>query len=265
MTGRSQSATTADHVSEAQLTTLRQRREDAESRLASLTAANATQQQMRGRFGKPEDVALIEEVRRLEHQRSALRLSRVEAVSKVAASQQAVATAAAALDQSESREKDLEIKAAEAEAALAKEVAFRTTTAKLPRQRVSSKREVGVLVGNGRLYCWHRYGPDGEQLEVNTDDLKIRGDKGAVVKAELKPNGGVPIAEGADADRQMRDKLSSFDPKRMYIAVAIWEDSFAQFQHLKKTLVDLGFEYRLIPLEETGAIYEHSGSGGNVQ
>jgi hypothetical protein len=178
---------------------------------------------------------------------------------------QAVEAAASAKSQSDSQVKELELKLAAAEAALEKEIASRTTAAKLPRQRVSSKREVGVLVGNGRLYIWHRYSPSGERMGINTDDVTIVDDKGEVMKTTLKRNGGAPIGAGADAERDIRAKLNGFDPKTMYIAVAIWEDSFGQFQHLKKVLVDLGFEYRLIPLEEDDSISDHGGSDRQVQ
>ena len=60
-------------------------------------------------------------------------------------------------------------------------------------------------------------------------------------------------------------KLTEFDNRRYYLALVVWGDSFDVFQLLKNLVVNLGFEYRLMPVAAGEGILDRGGSERRVQ
>lgn len=129
------------------------------------------------------------------------------------------------------------------------------------------KGEVAVVVRYGRVYVWHRYGRFGLRLGLNTDDFVVIDEdevSGAII-TQPKPTAGIPLDDTEVTQRNVRARLGSFSPDDTIIAVVVRPDSFGQFQYLRDTLIEMGFEYRLMPAAEGEAIVDRGGSGGKVQ
>jgi len=265
MSGRSNSSTTAPDVSSADLAALEQRHTEVSSALESLQAAAAEQRALADQFAKPENVRLLNDLRSLEDRRDSLRSRRSASVSHIGQLQQRIEGTNADLRGLDAKLADLHLRVENAERSLKDEIAKRTTAAQLPRQHATVKREVGILVRYGRLYLWHRYDGQGNRMGVNTDDMVVVKDHGSYLETTPKPFAGVPLDIATDQGNQIRLKLSIFDPRTVYVAVVIWDDSFEQFQSLKKVLIERGFEYRLMPISEGESVRDHGGTGRNVQ
>jgi hypothetical protein len=136
------------------------------------------------------------------------------------------------------------------------EVQSRTTTAKLPRLHETAKIEIAVVLRFGRLYFIHRYDAALTGREVNTDDMVIVDNGADGIVATPKPYRGTPVDNGELIRATIRDQLRRFPAQTTYLAIAVWDDSFDQFIELKNALVELGYEYRVIPLLQGQAISE---------
>lgn len=129
------------------------------------------------------------------------------------------------------------------------------------------KGEVSVIVRYGRLYIWHRYDHLGLRRGLNTDEFVVIGEdeeSGALI-TQPKPTAGIPLDDSEMTRQAIRARLAPFSPSREYITVVVRSDSFGQFQHLRDMLIELGFEYRLMPATVGTAIVDRGGSGGKVQ
>jgi hypothetical protein len=136
------------------------------------------------------------------------------------------------------------------------EVRKRTRMALLPALRVTSKREFAVVLRYGRLYFLHASELDMQLGVLNYDDFIVLENDKSTVRITPKPYAGSVIDDSEGVDDLLAMKLTHMDPKESYLAIAVWEDSFADFAHLRNALVELGWEYRLIPLEQSGFISE---------
>ncbi|MBI2826549.1 MAG: hypothetical protein HYX69_17900 [Planctomycetia bacterium] len=265
MTGGARSKTAEPTLSAAELADLRRQHAEALRHLETVQAAIDKQRDLLDQFATAENVDLLRELQALEQTRESLRSHRAATISQIAEAQASVDAVESDLAELDQHQKELEQQVAVAERLLQAEVASRTTAARLPRQHATGKQEVGVLVRYGRLYLWHKYDSHGLRLGLNFDDMVVVKEHGTRLETAPKPFAGVVLEKGVDAERRIREKLSGFDPRTMYVAVVIWEDSFAQFQILKNVLVERGLEYRLMPTEEGTEISDHGGTGSRVQ
>lgn len=80
-----------------------------------------------------------------------------------------------------------------------------------------------------------------------------------------KANRGLAIDDQPGSRERLRRDLGRFNPDSAYLAIIVSKDSFSEFQHVKSLAVELGFEYRIIPLEWEERIPLQGGAGGDVQ
>jgi hypothetical protein len=71
-----------------------------------------------------------------------------------------------------------------------------------------------------------------------------------------KPYAGIKIEDNEEFRRKLSLALKPYNNKQYYLALGVWEDSFKEFAYLKAALIDAGFQYRLIPIQEGGSIVE---------
>lgn len=159
----------------------------------------------------------------------------------------------------ESLDRDLEEsnrRLAALRSSLEREIESRTTTARLPRARRTFKTETVVIVRYGRLYVPYLTASDRFEGRLNGADVILVREGNSELHITPKPYAGVPLTDANTIRSALSRKLSAYDPKRFYLCVAIWDDSFAQFELLKETLLAMDYEYRLIPVSEGEHITE---------
>ena len=215
-------------------------------------------------FATPDTSAAIEELRKLRDVRDAVLAERGRLAVKIAKLQEKSKKREADETQLKTQLEAARSEATASERALQAEVAKRTQVARLPRIHQSSKHEVPVAIAHGRLYFIFKHDADGSSLGLNTDEIDVGG--GLLGKQVApKPKRGLAIRNQANSREQLRGVLRCFDRDEDYLALAVWAGSFDTFQHVKAIAVELGFDYRLIPLEQGDKISLGGGAGGDVQ
>jgi hypothetical protein len=142
----------------------------------------------------------------------------------------------------------------------------RVQEARLPVIRTAvNKQEIGLVLRYGRLYIWHKYGQGHQRLGLNTDDFVVISENGEGLVTRPKPTAGVLLDESAESQTAVRRVLGRFDPRTCYFAIIARPDSYGVFHHLRDQALELGFEYRLIPVGANDPISDRGGSGGSVQ
>jgi hypothetical protein len=243
---------------------LEKQQADTTTRLESLRQAAAGQERIAEQFATPDMAKALTAYRELREERDGLISNRASRLAQIARSQGEI------LHLME-RQKSLDeamvaagTRVREAEVAIRSELGTRAQTARLPRLRMTNKREIGLIVRYGRVYFWHRYDRFGNRLGLNTDEFVIVEDHGPDLETIPKPYAGLPIGD-LHARTALAVQLREFDNRRHYLALVVWEDSFDVFQLLKKVVVDLGFEYRLMPVAAGECILDRGGSERRVQ
>ena len=127
------------------------------------------------------------------------------------------------------------------------------------------KQEIALVLRYGRLYVWHKYGLGSVRLGLNTDDFVVLSGDSDGLSTRPKPTAGVALDETAASQEAVRQVLRRFDKNTCYLAVVARPDSYAAFRHLRDRAIELGFEYRLMPVETDTPITDRGSSGGPVQ
>ncbi|PQO28217.1 hypothetical protein [Blastopirellula marina] len=127
------------------------------------------------------------------------------------------------------------------------------------------KSEVGVILRYGRMYVWHRYNRAGTRLGLNTDEFVVVGKEGNSMITQPIPTAGIPLREDSFSRGKLQERLRQFSPRSNIIAVIVRPDSYRQFSILRDVLLNEGFEYRLMPMNEKAEVADRGGLGGKVQ
>jgi hypothetical protein len=129
-------------------------------------------------------------------------------------------------------------------------------TAGLPALKPTTKHQVSIYVRFGRVFITHvwrngqRLGPNPAQFVILPGDPPV---------AQPKPTTGIPIQRRTIA-ATIRGLLADFPPDRWTVAVIVFDDSFSEFQWVKKAVVDAGYQYLPIPLSPGKGVYDSGGS-----
>lgn len=129
-------------------------------------------------------------------------------------------------------------------------------TAGLPTLRPTTKRQVSLYVRFGRIFMTHRW-RNGERLGPNPDQFVIL--PGNPPVAQPKPATGTPV-DRRTITATVRGLLSAFPPSDWSVAVIVFDDSFTEFQWVKKAIVEAGYQYLPIPLSPGEGVYDSGGS-----
>lgn len=132
-------------------------------------------------------------------------------------------------------------------------------TARLPELATTKKDQFSLLLKYGRLYVMHSWDNAGTRLGPNPDHFVIAARPDGRQSAKARPDAG-HIADGATTTPVLREILKHFPPKEWVIAVVVNEDSFAQFQTVKESLVELGYQYEPVPVRTDGGVWDQGGS-----
>ena len=142
----------------------------------------------------------------------------------------------------------------------------RVEEVRLPVVRTATGRqEIGIVLRYGRLYVWHKYGRGYERLGLNTDDFVVVSKEREGLVTRPNPLAGVSLDESPASHEAIRRVLRRFNPQSCYFAIIARPDSYGVFRHLRDRVIELGFEYRLIPVGADDPVSDRGGTGGRVQ
>ncbi len=143
-----------------------------------------------------------------------------------------------------------------------KRVALKTIEEKSSRNitfsmlRNASTTEVVVMLRYGKLYRCHI---NSGSNDINLEDIE-RTFWGTVLP---KPSGGLVVTPNVLNDTIART-LQSFPPDRYHVTIAVWDDSFANFNALRNALVATGYQYKTVPCTDD-TVLKMSGGDSLVQ
>lgn len=232
-----------------------------ETRLQVLTQTLEQQQQMERNFSDPIATDLANALRELLKQQNALRgieqdlreknrqlserLVNLES-QKVSGKEDAIALAAVL---------------AAAQSELKNEQDFRTRTMDLPKEEFTSKSMMVAFAKENQLYLPDA-GLGGPNFQLNTHQFeKCSVADADLVLADLTAV-RIKAGNGHSIDKTtIQTVLSRYSSDRYYLTLVCAPDTFENFSILRETLVELGFEHRIMPHVSPPPVYETRGSG----
>ncbi len=236
-----------------EMLSLKRRLSTLQQELATLRTMARQQEDLRDMIVSPELEALAEQLKVSEETSRELVSRANRVLLDTCESQAEVNRIATALKGTADGLRKAKEELARVETELRGEIQARTRTAKLPVPRDTFKDEVALFLKEGRLTCYAKVGPGGG-LTPNTQECEEKADRKGRY-AEPRDGAGTPVDLGGGAAERLSAQLAHYDPDRCYLAVAVWPDSFAHFGVVRNLMVQLHFEYRLIPMEKDARIY----------
>lgn len=242
-------------ISEAELRSLETKLSSTVATLDTLARAVEAQDANCLTLAPPDTKHQLEEMQRLRIQRDQLVRERLAALEKISSTQADIRHIQKEISQLDEDLKKATQEQASTLMALKSEIQSRTQTARLPSARSTYKNEVALILRYGHLYVLHRYDANGYR-QLNTDDMVVISEGASETQVTPKPYAGIAVSDASQAKVALAGPLGRFDPQTEYFAIGVWRDSFDQFVYLKHVLVQLGFNYRLLPIKEGGKIIE---------
>ncbi|MEX2171733.1 MAG: hypothetical protein WD851_20610 [Pirellulales bacterium] len=240
-----------------QLTNLQNNRSELQSQVDA--------RELSEKLSDPELVELVRELEARRGVRDELAKERTELLAVVSETQTKSNEIVAELAELDGKLKQSEVEREAAERELNEQKAKRRVTSPFPRERGATKTEYAFVVRYDRLYEPRVRDALGMRGEPNTEDFVVHGEEDGYLAMSPKPYRGIPLLNGEDLSQAAANKLSSISSDRYYVCLAIWDDSFAGFQAVRSFLVANGYEYRLIVLNEEGAMAEGNVPNPKVQ
>jgi hypothetical protein len=141
----------------------------------------------------------------------------------------------------------------------------RSQDAPVPKVRETDRiAGIPVIIKHQRLYFVKDYSRGATFARLNMADFLLVEESSSKTVLSPNPTKGNLITNGDLLDKHLRQKLALVDLDRMYIDVAVWNDSFKEFQIAKTVFIKMGIPYRILMLDENGTM--HFGeSDGEVQ
>lgn len=233
------------------------------ARLESLRQTRLQQGALTTDAFSPTRRALMDRFREASVSNQRLRQQKSRLTDEIAEARKATDASRNDLRRLESEVADAHEKAVAIEQRLQKEFKQRERIAALPVERATSKAEVAAIVRYQRLYMVHQYDDQFNPIGYNEKDFVLVEEKSTHVTITPKVYGGLPL-DAASAREDLITRLRGFAPERHYIAVFVFDDSFEIFEMVKRVIVELGFEYRLVPMA-TGEILSEGSVDSRVQ
>lgn len=264
MTSKNQLVEAAAPISESTQLELEKKHAELEGAIETLKLAGASLE-VPDKLDETELAELMQELKVKQQDRHELIERQLKTFSTIATHQAQINLTNKELAALDERDRSLAKKLKDAEVALKAETESKSRKVEYAKSHRSSKAEIQTDMRFGRFYIWHRYGPTGQRLGLNTDDYVVLDDTGTAIRTTQNPAAGTVVVDDTKSKNQIISRLSAFNPSRHYICVVVWPDSFDTFQILKKLLVERGFEYRLIPAKNGDSFVDRGGGGSDIQ
>jgi len=243
-------------VTSEELAALRNTLNEKTATLRSLSQTLKTQQETLADFKPDPSSPLIDEILELRRNKNSLAQQRIELVTKLSQQGSVNTELDGELQDIDSRHELAQRNEAKLLEELQTEVRKRSRMARLPALRATSKREFAVVMRYGRLYFLHTSELDKQLGVLNYEDFVVLAEEKSTIRITPKPYAGFEVDDSENLDDLLKQKLFNLNSTELYLAVAVWEDSFTDFAHLRNALVELGWEYRLIPIGRYDGITE---------
>ncbi len=141
--------------------------------------------------------------------------------------------------------------------------AEKRVTLRVPRERASSKSQRALLLHGGRLRQLFVYDASGNPIRLNRDEIDVSPLE--TIIAPIRFRGGDPVVDRNTAATSLRRRLGAFSPARHYVLITVWPDSHGSFRLVRDALVEQGYDYQLLLMEEGESVQLGGRSPATVQ
>lgn len=132
---------------------------------------------------------------------------------------------------------------AQAKQNLSESLTSRQQSVEAPSERMTLKSAICLLMRYNRVYLVFR---DDLNQAVNTEHVEDVS-SGKSVTVQTKPAKGWDITSDAGLE-QFTLLLADASPDDRFCSIAVWPDSYGNFEKIKSIMIDRGFNYELLPL-----------------
>jgi hypothetical protein len=132
----------------------------------------------------------------------------------------------------------------------------------LPKAKVSNKTNILLAMRYGKLYLVTDPSQSGADNFFNEHVEKLVDDQG--VRIRPRQEAGWPWSDDQSLSR-LQAAIVDRRPSNFFLTIALWPDSFDSFGKFRQHIVQLGYEYELLPLGDVPSIPVGRGSTPIVQ
>lgn len=232
---------------------LRDQLERTQAALNSLQSAVKQRETLRDRFTSRESVDLARQLQELTGRAETAVALKNEGLEAIASAQKDINETLSKMQQFRQEQERLQAALLDIQSRLDAEIAVRSRTSQLPKQRRTTKTQIPFLIKDGRLHAYASVDPSGRVVH-NERDVKVLMDG---EKSYLEPisGAGLVLNPASEDLSGVETSFAPFDKERYFVALVVWPDSFEHCQLAKTALVRGGFEYQLIPWSGERRLY----------
>jgi hypothetical protein len=221
--------------------------------LDSLRRAVRQTEQLRDRFTDADSQAVIDDLQALQGTTELLHETRDASLGELAETQELINETARETARLRVAMRNARQDLAATQRQLESEVALRSRTSKLPRQKTTTRQQAPFFLKAGRLCSYANVDSRGN-LSRNETEVRLLEEGGKTFAVPVGGAGLMVKPDGSNVDEVTR-RLEPFDESKYFIAIVVWDDSFEQFQIIKDAAVRGNYEYQLIPMSRDEKIY----------
>jgi hypothetical protein len=240
-------------VDHQRLVESRRQLSDMTIKLDSLRRAVRQTEQLRDRFTDAEGQAVIDDLQVLQDTTELLHETRDASLGELAETQELINETARETARLRVAMRNAQQDLAATQRQLESEVALRSRTSKLPRQKTTTRQQAPFFLKAGRLCSYANVDSRGN-LSRNETEVRLLEEGGKTFAVPVGGAGLMVKPDGSNVDEVTR-RLEPFDESKYFIAIVVWDDSFEQFQIIKDAAVRGNYEYQLIPMSRDEKIY----------
>lgn len=126
---------------------------------------------------------------------------------------------------------------------------------------LSMTREAVVMLRYGR---WYLLQTARSPKSLNREDLFILENSRSLTRITPKPHRGNPVTDES-VEKLVGHLKRVFSPKSYHVVIAVWDDSFAEFNQLKDGIKEAGFQYRTLPCDTSTRLTNNAAVDAYVQ
>lgn len=252
-----------EEIKQSELIIAEQIHAENQAEIKRLSRVLAQKEKLHKEFVDPETASLAQNLNQLQVKKKELQKEIQLSLDQIALSQ--IETNKIAQRMKDTRDKTAQARKALAavQEKLRRELITRTRSAKLPQQHSTNKTQVGFFLKQGRLCAIASIDASGN-LSFNNDECKMITDSDNKTYLEPIPTKGRVVNPKGDNLQFISKTFTSFDPRQHFLTIFVSKDSFAHFVTIKDSIVRMGFEYQLVPWNESNKIYYGTTSGQNM-
>jgi hypothetical protein len=222
-------------------------------KLDSLRRAVRQTEELRDRFTDADSQVDIDELQVLQSTTDVLHETRDGNLQQLAETQESINETTSETERLRVAMRNARQELAATQRQLESEVALRSRTSKLPRQRTTTRQQAAFFLKAGRLVAFANIDSRGD-LIPNDTEVRVQEDDGKTFAVPVAGAGLMVKPDGSNID-EVASRLGLFDESEYFIAIAVWDDSFDHFQIVKDAAVRGNYEYQLIPMTHDKQIY----------